>query len=352
MEALLNEINALSADNELYAEKHLSTVYFGGGTPSLLDPAWLDRILNALHRFFDVSPRAEITLEANPDDITPARLNAWRNLGINRLSVGIQSFNDQHLIWMNRAHNAAQALACISMIREAGFSNFSIDLIYGLPQSQHPEWISNLEECIALQIPHISCYALTVEPKTALDHFVKKGKTKPVNEDFQREQFMLMRKYLLKAGYQHYEISNLCLPDAESRHNSQYWSGIPYYGFGPSAHSFNGQNIRWWNAANNALYIAARGVNTAEQEVLTPIQQMNETIMTGLRTKNGIHLHAAARKLGRWVYPEAQWPACLREIEISITNGLMELKEDRLVLTEEGMLFADGLAARLFAVAP
>ncbi len=235
----------------------VETIYFGGGTPSLLEAGELEAIMEGLRMHFVIDPGAEITLEANPDDIEGIRLEAWRVAGINRLSIGIQSFFEADLQWMNRAHNAVQAGECIRMAQEEGFRNISIDLIYGGPTLPDSHWMENVDRAIALQIPHLSCYALTVEPRTALDKMIQQHKKQDVSPDDQARQLLLLMDWMKQSGYEHYEISNFALPGHRSRHNSAYWQGKTYLGLGPSAHSYNGVS-REWNVANNALYIKWR----------------------------------------------------------------------------------------------
>ena len=321
------------------------TIYFGGGTPSLLFEDELERILDAVTTKFNVSPSAEITLEANPDDINPAVLNSWLKAGINRLSLGVQSFNEAELKWMNRAHNAAQSLQSIDNIQAAGFSNFSVDLIYGSPLLSNEEFEKNVNIIINKNIPHISCYALTVEEKTALHHLIEKKKYEPVDEARQAEQFELLLKLTAAAGYEQYEISNFAKPGYRSRHNSSYWKGIPYYGFGPSAHSFDGNNKRRWNIANNALYIQSIANNTIpfEEEQLTPTQQLNEFIMISLRTVEGIDMNKLEEKFGT-----GKLQALKENAATFIKEGLLLNDGSFLKLTPKGKFLADGIAAELF----
>ena len=269
----------------------ISSLYFGGGTPSLLSASELQRLMETLHSLYTVSPQAEITLEANPDDITPANLKYWRNAGINRLSIGIQSFYDRNLIWMNRTHSAADAERCIYLAQDAGFNNITADLIYGLPLLTQIEWESALYKLSSTRIDHISCYALTVEPKTVLQHMVHKGTIRVPDENTTALQFEMAVSLLGSEGFEHYEISNFARNQQYAVHNSSYWTGAKYAGFGPSAHSYNLQS-RQWNIANNAKYIEQiqQGSGWYETEVLTVFQQMNERIMLGLRTMWGLDL--------------------------------------------------------------
>ncbi|HRD58979.1 MAG TPA: radical SAM family heme chaperone HemW, partial [Ferruginibacter sp.] len=267
----------------------IETIYFGGGTPSLLSMPELEKILNTIRQKFSIVTDAEITLEANPDDINPTVLQAWLQAGINRLSLGIQSFNEAELKWMNRAHHAAQSLQSIDQIQAAGFQNFSVDLIYGSPLLSNDDLIKNVGIIFEKNIPHISCYALTVEYKTALYYLIDKNKSPNVDESIQADQFEILQALMNKNGYEQYEISNFAKPGYRSKHNSSYWKSKPYYGFGPSAHSYDGNKTRRWNVANNALYIQSieKNILPQEEEILTPAQQMNEYIMIGLRTIEG-----------------------------------------------------------------
>ncbi len=326
------------------ANENIETIYFGGGTPSILNVADLKNILEALTTKFNILPDAEITLEANPDDIDSFKLTAWKQLGINRLSVGIQSFLEDELVWMNRAHNAAESLHCIDLINAAGYTNYSVDLIYGSPLLSNKNWIKNIDTVIQKNIPHISCYALTVEPKTALDKMIALHKKQPVDADKQAEQFLLLMAKMEEAGYDHYEISNYALPGKRSKHNSSYWQAKTYYGFGPSAHSFN-QHTRRWNISNNATYIAALQNNSIpfEEEKLTTTQQLNEYIMTALRTMEGLDLEKLQIEFG-----EKNTSQILQACKKWIAGNKLVITTEGIKLTTEGKLFADGIAADLF----
>lgn len=339
--ALLKEI-ALQ-ENYLQQET-IHTIYFGGGTPSLLDETDLQQIFQQLNRHFTIAPHAEITLEANPDDVTAEKLHAWQTAGINRLSIGIQSFFEKDLAWMNRAHNASQARNCITLAQQAGLGNLSIDLIYGTPGLTDDEWHRNVSTALELNIPHVSCYALTVEPGTALQKMIAQHKKEPVITDHQATQFGLLMDWLQQAGYEHYEISNFARPGHRSRHNAAYWSGAKYLGLGPSAHSFNGTS-RQWNVANNALYIQQlnQDIVPFEAEQLTATQHLNEYIMTSLRTMEGLDLKRIEQKFGE---------TARRQLEKSsrafMKTGKLVLNDAAMQLTKEGKLFADGIAAELF----
>lgn len=322
----------------------VDTLYFGGGTPSLLDPEELSGLMETIHRHFRIAEDAEITLEANPDDIRPKKISIWTGLGINRLSIGIQSFREDDLTWMNRAHDAHQARQCIDIARAGGIGNLSIDLIYGTPGLSDEAWLENISIAASLGIPHLSCYALTVEPGTALDTMIRQHKRRAPASEAQAEQFLLAMDRLGEAGYEHYEISNFALSGMRSRHNYAYWQGIPYIGIGPSAHSYDGQNRRW-NVANNAAYIRTlqEGKIPFEAETLTDIQRLNEYVMTSLRTIEGMDILRIRKGWG-----EAAAVRILRDAAPYLTSGKLQKHESSVTLTREGKLFADGIAAELF----
>lgn len=340
MKAIVGEIHLRKEE----ITEPVETIYFGGGTPSLLSLDDCQLILSALRSQFSIVPGAEITLEANPDDITAERLEGWKEAGINRLSIGTQSFFEEELVWMNRAHTAAHAKECIQLSQAAGFDNISIDLIYGSPLLTDAMWQQNVETAIAFGIPHLSCYALTVEEKTPLHKHIATKQKMDVDSDKQARQFLLLMDWLRAAGYEHYEVSNFALPGFRSRHNSSYWKGNAYIGLGPSAHSFNGTE-RSWNVANNSLYITgiSTGMPNRETEVLTPANRFNEHIMISLRTREGLDLDRIEKD---WSLNERQ------QIEKGLQKfcmaGLVTLEDAKARLTDEGMLRADGIAADLF----
>lgn len=336
-------------DTEIILRRHeieedIETIYFGGGTPSILEPAQISKLLNTIRNNYPIAHSTEITLEANPDDISLEKALAWKQMGINRFSVGVQSFADENLRWMNRAHDASQSIACIHTIREAGFENFSIDLIYGTPGQTQAGWISDLEQAIQLKIPHLSCYALTVEEGTALHHMIGSGKKERISADEQAERFEALVKHSSAAGYEHYEISNLALPGKESKHNAAYWEGKPYLGVGPSAHSFSG-NKRSWNIADNLQYIQSieAGILPCEAEELRSIDQLNEYIMTALRSIKGIQKDIVVKKWGL-----EKWASIQRGMQPFLTNGKAMATDEGYTLTTEGRFFADGIASSLF----
>ena len=341
--ALLKEIELRK---KYIGTERVETVYFGGGTPSLLTGEELDRIVCELRRTFSIDGQAEITLEANPDDIRADKLKDWKVSGINRLSIGVQSFFEEDLEWMNRAHNAGQALNSIRLAQEEGFSDISIDLIYGTPGLTDSHWEKNVRQAVSMNIPHLSCYALTVEPRTALDKMIRKRKVSPTDPDDQARQFLLLMGWLEEAGYEHYEISNFALPGKRSRHNSAYWQGKKYLGLGPSAHSYNSES-REWNPSHNGQYIEAvmKGLLMPEKEVLTSLQKLNEYIMISLRTAEGLDLDHVSRRFG----PEVS--ASLGKKAIAyLDTGKLERLGLRFTLSREGRLLADGIAADLFFV--
>ena len=323
----------------------IETIYFGGGTPSLLSPEQLDRIMNALHENFAMDAHAEITIEANPDDISPALLDAWKQAGLNRISLGVQSFDEKELRWMNRAHGANQSRESLLQIRAAGFTNFSADLIYGLPGMSLEELEQTIKEFLQYDIPHLSCYALTVEPKTVLANNIDKGKATDTDSALQASHFAYLVKALQEAGYEQYEISNFAKPGFRSRHNSSYWQGKAYHGFGPAAHGFDGLHTRRWNMANNSLYIQSitSGIQPFEEEILTPAQSANEYIMTSLRTSEGMHMGTLQRMLS-----SAQIDTLLQRTIKYIEGNLLYRDGDVWRLTDEGKFLADGIAADLF----
>ncbi len=344
MEAISKAIVHEAELRKDYISGPVETIYFGGGTPSLLPIEDLSAQIRTLKTLFNVDPNAEITLESNPDDITAEKLAGWKKAGVNRLSIGIQSFFEDDLQWMNRAHNATLAEACIHLAHEAGFDNLTIDLIYGTPTLTDEQWKHNVYKALSLGITHLSCYALTVEPKTALADMIRKHKIEDVSADKQGHHFELLMQWMKDAGWEHYEISNFAKPGHRSRHNSSYWKGASYLGLGPSAHSFNGAS-RQWNIANNALYLKSieQGVVPFEVEQLTPVQQLNEYIMTSLRTMEGFYIPYVQQH-----WSETQIAEILNDAEKFIQYRLMVREGDYLRLTEKGKLMADGIAADLF----
>ena len=321
----------------------IETVYLGGGTPSLLQGAEINSLFDTINTLHAVAADAEITLEANPDDLDNEKIKQLRQTPVNRLSIGIQSFFDDDLQWMNRAHRAAEAEASVKRAQDAGFENITADLIYGYPLLTDAKWKSNISTMLALDVPHISAYGITVEPRTALAAFISKKKQPPVNEQQSAEQFTLLMDTLQAQGFEHYEISNFCKPGQYSKHNSAYWRGAKYLGIGPSAHSYNYETRRW-NIANNALYTEAieKGNIPAEQEVLTETDRLNEYIMTSLRTMWGLHLDRLNTiAQGAAAQIETLTAPFINKGWLTQTNGV-------LYLTPTGKLYADHIASELF----
>jgi oxygen-independent coproporphyrinogen-3 oxidase len=341
VDAICREV---TLQQDYLADRHLNTIYFGGGTPSLLTQAEINRILDALHQHFDVAPDAEITLEANPDDLTPARIRELAASPVNRLSIGIQSFHDPHLVRMNRAHHAAEALAAVRNAQDAGFGNITTDLIYGIPADTHDIWINDLQTLSALQVQHVSCYALTIEEKTALGRWTKKGSFKPSEDEFVAQQFEILVDAMQQQGFTQYEISNFSRPGFESRHNSNYWKGVHYLGLGPSAHSFNGAS-RQYNIANNARYLEAveQGQLAFERETLSLTDQANEYLLTSLRTIWGCDLQRLQQQFQ--VDLRQQQPDYLAQL---LQQGYIRIDADVLYLTDAGKLLADQITLDLF----
>ena len=344
VEAIIQEL-ALRADY-LGAQATLDTIYFGGGTPSLLTQVELEQLFNAIYRHFRVADDVEVTLEANPDDLTPQKVRELAASPINRLSIGLQSFHEPHLRLMNRAHSATESGAAVRLAQDAGFENISVDLIYGVPAESHTIWEQDMATAFALSVPHLSCYALTVEPDTVFGRRQQKGTFRPPPDDFVARQFELLLSEMVRHGYQQYEISNFCQPGRESRHNSAYWRGVPYLGLGPSAHSFNGHS-RQYTLANNPQYVAAvleRQEVPATVEVLSPLDRANEYLMTSLRTAQGTDLRHLRDALGVDLF--TQQPDYLQELQA--TNLATFDDVGTLRLTDQGKLLADHITLTLF----
>lgn len=324
--------------------EQVGSIYFGGGTPSVLSAAALEKIFNTLIDCFSISADAEITIETNPDDLDAKKIAELRKLPINRFSIGIQSFFEEDLVWMNRAHNATEAETCIKRSQDAGFENLSIDLIYGYPLLTDEKWFSNIQTAIDLQTPHISAYSLTVEAKTALANAIKKGKQRDLSEEQSASQFLALTDKLQLAGFEHYEISNYALPGKYAIHNTNYWKGIPYLGIGPSAHGFDGHN-RYINIANNAKYLSLLADQKLAETVeeLSQTDRFNEYIMTSLRTMWGLDLQKITSDFGKTFETET-----LKQMKPFVEKGQLTLDGKFIKLTAKGKLFADGIAAELF----
>ena len=324
----------------------IDTIYFGGGTPSLLSQDELFRIFETIGNHFNISKNAEVTLEANPDDLTDEKLEELSLSPVNRLSIGLQTFDEYDLRFMNRTHTAEQSKQCVARARDFGFDNLTIDMIYGIPGRDEEHWEKQLQQALELNVPHISAYALTVEKETVLENWIKKGKVPPVDDVIAERNFYFLSKILEEAGYEHYEISNFAKPGHRAVHNSSYWKGEPYLGLGPSAHSFDG-NSRQWNVSNNAIYISSLNEDELnfEKETLSIADQFNETVMTSLRRKEGIDINEIDAQFGvdfsNHLMAEA---AALKK------QGKLTQEGDRLYIPTPQRFFSDGIAAGLFYV--
>lgn len=317
-------------------EEAVETLYFGGGTPSLCSVEEIGGLVEQVQALWGVTEFLEVTLEANPDDLTPEYLSGLRAAGVNRLSIGIQSFCDAHLERMNRRHTAREAVAAVEAAQEAGFENLTIDLIYGLPWMTPQEWAYNLEQALALGVQHISAYHLTIEPGTV---FGKQG-LQPVEESVSELHFRMLREALCGAGYEHYEVSNFALPGFRALHNSNYWQGKPYLGVGPSAHSYDGSRHRRWNVSNNRAYLAGE---PGGEEWLSDADRLNEYLMTHLRTSEGISLPAVAAYFG------AKQAARIGErCAAQAADGLLRPTADGYAVPPERFLISDYVIAELF----
>ena len=350
LETLKQEI---IARKEYLHGKAISTIYFGGGTPSLLSIKEISEVLHLINTHYPVAPNAEITLEANPDTLSFEYLKGLRQIGINRLSIGIQSFFDDDLKYLSRRHDSKHARQCIDWAKQAGFDDISIDLIYGLPTSNAEQWNRNLDLFFALDLPHLSAYALTLEPNAVLTKQIEHGKVPPVNEEDALRDYEILCQRAAENGYLHYEISNFCRRGMHSKHNASYWFGTPYTGFGPSAHSYDGTS-RQWNISSVEKYIDARRETArlqdqkvprpvSEKEQLSPEQLYDEYVMLRLRTHWGIDLKWLKREMG-----ERFSTYCEQHAKPLVAQGKLSQTREFLYLTDQQMLFADGVAEELF----
>ena len=323
----------------------IKTIYFGGGTPSLLTDEQLDLIFRTIFDHYLVEKNAEITLEANPDDLSRDYLKILATRSFNRLSIGVQSFFEDHLQFMNRAHNAMQAVESVKQALQL-FGNSSIDLIYGVPGMSTSQWQENLQKAIDLEVPHLSCYALTVEPNTALESMISKGKVTPIDEDLAKEHYEYLLAYTAKHGYVNYEFSNFGKPGFFSKNNTAYWQGESYLGIGPGAHSYDGTS-RSWNLANNIKYIKSlkEGERPFTQEILSVQDRYNEYMMTGLRTMWGVSIDKVAQRFG----PEYR-DYLIEQAKEPMAEELLENTDGVLLVTKKGKFLSDGIAAQLFWV--
>ena len=343
-----NMVNAIRQEIRLRkqdAKLPVETIYFGGGTPSVLTSQQLQVLLNEIYNQFDVIEKSEITLEANPDDLSPAYILDLQKMGINRLSIGVQSFLDDELTLMNRAHNASQALSSI-MHAKKEFDNVSIDLLFGNPNTTLDDWKRNLDHALQLEVPHISSYALTLEPKTALERFVNKGVVSLLDEKVVEAQFLHLVDTLTVAGYDHYELSSFGKPGYHSQNNTGYWQGKTYLGIGPSAHGFDG-NQRYWNVSNNASYLKQIAKEELPQtiEKLSVVDRYNESIMIGLRASWGVSLQAMENDLGLRYRQHLE-----KQAKRFVDEGLLHIENNALKTTRKGAFLADGISADLFLI--
>jgi oxygen-independent coproporphyrinogen-3 oxidase len=338
-------VKELVLRKDAFKNEIVETIYFGGGTPSLLSVSELELLIHTVYKHFKVTEHPEITLEANPDDLSMQQIRDLANTPINRLSIGIQSFFERDLKLMNRAHNATEAKSCLSEATRY-FDNISIDLIYGIPGLSNAEWIKNIETALSYNVPHISCYALTVEPKTALEAFIKKGVIENVDDDLAQEQFYILVEKLEASGFINYELSNFGKPNYFSKNNSAYWQGKSYLGIGPSAHSFNGDQ-RSWNVSNNTKYIKRILDNQLplELEMLSVTDKFNEYVMTGLRTIWGVSLKKVESDFGK-NYKNY----LLKQADIYIKEHLLYIDDDKLLTSKKGKFLSDGIASHLFLI--
>jgi oxygen-independent coproporphyrinogen-3 oxidase len=334
----------IALQKDYLAGEALESVYFGGGTPSLLEVADLARILEAVHAHFHVADGAEITLEANPDDLSPAKVNGLAATTVNRLSIGIQSFHDPHLRFLNRAHSAGEATDCIRFAQDAGLTNLSIDLIYAIPHPNHSVWEADLQKAIGLGVPHISAYCLTIEPGTVFGNWLRRGKLPAPDEHFAARQFEMLVQGLGGHRYEQYEISNFARPGWYARHNTNYWKNRKYLGVGPSAHSFNGVQ-RQFNVAHNAQYLKAIGEGRVPgtTETLTPAESANEYIMTSLRTQWGCDTAYVRQQFGFDLLQLNR-----RYLGNCQQQNLLMIRDGVITLATKGKLLADRIAADLF----
>jgi len=342
LQALLQEI-MLRTD---YLNKPIApaTLYFGGGTPTVYSPRELSIIINQVKEAFQITNFEELTVEANPDDLNCQYLSELHGVGATRLSIGIQSFNDEHLRWLKRRHTATQAIESIYLAKQAGFENITIDLMYGLPQLSIDEWEATIDKALALDIPHISAYHLAIEPKTALGKLQQKGLLRPIAEEESEQQFFLLQQLLTQAGYEHYEVSNFARAGKHAVHNSLYWQQESYIGIGPSAHSYNGHS-RQWNVANNRKYLSAlqEGRLLFEHERLTPVMQYNEYLLTGLRTVKGVSLAYIRHRFGENIADYF-----IRQVQENLRQGIIIKENDIYYIPARQFFLSDSIIEKLF----
>lgn len=325
-------------------EAQIDTIYFGGGTPSMLPPSEIQRLINGVKNLFSCNSELEITLEANPDNLTRSYLESLKMTDVNRFSIGIQSFHQDELRWMNRAHTSKEAIACLELVEQYDYDNYSIDLILGIPISSREKWQENLDILAGFRPKHVSCYALTVEPKTALDYQIKKGKSPAVKDEETEEQFFMAHDFLSQKGYQHYEISNYGLAGFAAKHNSSYWEGKAYLGIGPSAHSYD-ISSRSWNIAHLPKYLDGVQNRQLKMEVeeLSKTDQYNEYVMTSIRKSSGI-----SRNIVKKFFTD--YLSYFDENLKTIPSEFINEDEGSVRLSREGLMFADFVGSALFFV--
>ena len=333
----------IELQQDFLTDKKIETIYFGGGTPSLLSKQEIEQIIEKIADNFDLSQTAEITLEANPDDLTTENLQNFKEAGINRLSIGIQSFTDQFLEFFNRAHDATMAMNCVELARQTGIEDISIDLIYGVPNQSIEQFRDDLEKAIGLDTQHVSVYGLTIEEKTAFGRWAEQGKLEPLDETLAAEQFEMIMDKLEAAGYEQYEISNFCKPGFESRHNSSYWQGKQYLGIGPAAHSYDGQS-RQFNVRNNAAYIKAITSEEvpATAEKLSIEDKVSEYLLTRLRTSRGIDIREYESNFNSPFLEKYR-----AQVEFFVKEGALVVDNGQVRLTRKGKLLADHITEKL-----
>ncbi len=343
---LLSLHKEIEMQKNYLSSQNINTIYFGGGTPSLLSANDICLLIDKISKYFFIDKNAEITLEANPDDLTTSKIKEFSVTPVNRLSIGIQSFREEDLIFLNRAHNAKQAIESVKHAQEAGFKNITIDLIYGTQTMSNEEWEKNLSIAFDLKVQHLSCYSLTIEPRTPLSSYIKKGTAPEVDPQKSAQQFEILMDQARRNDFIHYEISNFCTEGHYSKHNSSYWKGNNYLGLGPSAHSFDG-NSRQWNVKSNAAYISTINARVVpfQLETLTVDQKYNEYILTTLRTIWGLEVKTIADKFG-----DAFLTHFTKEIEKHLHNNMVFMEGDVVALTQKGKLFSDTIASDLFVV--
>ena len=334
----------LQLREDFLGTNRVETLYFGGGTPSMIPVAYLRQLIHRTHALFEVQNDAEITLEANPDDINELTLAAWQEIGINRLSIGIQTFNDERLKFLNRAHSSLEAIQAVQLAKKQGFHNLTCDLIYALPPNSMEKWKIDLETMLKLEVPHLSLYGLTVEPETVFGKWKEKGKFEEVSESANADQYAYAIDVLTRSGYEHYEVSNFCKPGMYSRHKSAYWLQKPYLGIGPGAHSYDGGS-RSFTIRNNTLYISSleKEILPLEMEQLSPVQRANEYMLTRIRTQFGIDPNQISAIAG---------VNFMKDFGHQIQNWMdaeLMVKEGSIFrLTSQGMMNADEITLKLF----